>query len=114
MKNYLSRLLQKIGPLRILLFLLTLVLVAFAPEPGVQSAREGPAVITTLIFPTIVPMVFMGLLLDALMSRVKQVDLEGEEKKRYRMLTCLNLGFALLLLLTWLPFLLALGRLGAD
>ncbi len=114
MNNYLIRLLQALGPLRIMLFTLTLVLIVLAPEAGVQSARSGFAVITTLIFPTLVPMVFMGLLLDALMSRVKQVDLEGEEKKRYRMLTYLNLGFALVLLITWLPFLLSLGRLGAE
>ena len=107
-------LLKKLGPLRILLFALALVLIVFAPEAGTQRAREGIAVITSLIFPTIAPMVFMGLLLDALMSWVKQIDLSGEEKKRFRMLSYLNLLFALVLLMRWLPFLLSLGRLGST
>lgn len=112
MKIKMYDLLKNIGPLRILLFTLALVLIVFAAEPGTQRAREGVAVITSLIFPTVTPMVFMGLLLDALMSWVKQVDLTGEEKKRFRMLSYLNLVFALVLLLRWLPFLLSLGRLG--
>ena len=105
-------LLKILGPLRILLFALTLVLIVFAPEAGIERAREGMAVITNLIFPTIVPMVFMGLLLDALMCWVKQIDLLGEEKKRFKMLMYLNLIFALVLLIRWIPFFLSLGRLG--
>lgn len=105
-------LLKKIGPLRILLFTLALVLIVFAPEAGAPRAREGIAVITNLIFPTVAPMVFMGLLLDALMSWVKQIDLSGEDKKRFRILSYINLLFALALLIRWLPFLLSLGRLG--
>jgi hypothetical protein len=107
-------LLKKIGPLRILLFGLALILIVFAPEAGTQRAREGLAIITSLIFPTVAPMVFMGLLLDALMSWVKQVDLSGDEKKRFRMLSYLNLLFAVVLLVRWLPFLLSLGRLGNE
>ena len=114
MKIDANDLLKKIGPLRILLFGLTLILIVFAPEAGTQRAREGLAVITSLIFPTITPMVFMGLLLDALMSWVKQVDLSGDEKKRFRMLSYLNLLFAVVLLVRWLPFLLSLGRLGNE
>ena len=105
-------LLKKIGPLRILLFALALVLIVFAPEAGARRAREGLALITNLIFPTIAPMAFMGLLLDALMSWVKQIDLSGEDKQHFRMLLYLNLLFALVLLIRWLPFLLSLGRLG--
>jgi hypothetical protein len=112
MKTEIYDLLSKLGPLRILLFALALVLIFFAAEAGTQGAREGIAVITSLILPTIAPMVFMGLLLDALMSWVKQVDLSGTEKRRFRLLSYLNLLFALVLLLRWLPFMLSLGRLG--
>ncbi len=104
--------LKKLEPLRILLFLLAMMLTLSVPKSGTPAVYEGFAIISTLIIPAIVPMAFMGLLLDALMSRVRQVDLAGEEKKRYRLIMFLNLGLALLLLVTWLPFFLSLGRLG--
>ena len=106
--------LKKLEPLRIILFLLAVMLTLSAPKSGAPAVYEGFAIISTVILPAIVPMAFMGLLLDALMSRVRQVDLAGEEKKRYRVIMFLNLGLAVLLLVTWLPFFLSLGRLGNN
>lgn len=110
MKNNTLKFLKKLEPLRIMLVILALILIIFAQKSETQAVYEGLAIIPTLIFPALVPMLFMGLLLDALMSRVRQVDLTGEERKRYRFIMFLNLGLALLLLLTWLPFFLSLGR----
>lgn len=112
MKDRILSFLKKLEPLRIILFILAMVLILSAPRSGTAATYEGFAIISTLIIPAIVPMAFMGLLLDALMSRVRQIDLAGEEKKRYRLIMFLNLGLALLLLITWLPFFLSLGRLG--
>jgi hypothetical protein len=112
MKNTSLTFLKTLQPLRIMLALITLVLILFVPKSGTQAVYEGIAIISTIILPSLVPMVFMGLLLDATMSRVMQVDLAGEEKQRYRFIMYLNLGLALLLLLRWLPFFLSLGRFG--
>lgn len=112
MKTKLLSFLKKLEPLRIILFVLTMMLILSAPRSDTPATYEGFAIISTLIIPAIVPMAFMGLLLDALMSRVRQVDLTGEKKKRYQLIMFLNLSLALLLLITWLPFFLSLGKLG--
>jgi hypothetical protein len=52
----------------------------------------------------------MGLLLDALMSRVKQIDADPEGKNRYKLIIIVNLALALTIFITWLPFIAALKR----
>ena len=61
------------------------------------------------IFNACVPMVFMGLLLDALMSRVWMVDTEGLERKRFKTIMIIDLFVAMLLIVAWLPYFLAIG-----
>ena len=108
MSNIVIEFLKRLGPLRISLALIAIVSIVLTPEPGTQTTLTGMGVVTTLLMPAIAPMVFMGLLLDALMSRVRQVDAVGDEKKRYKQIMIFNLIMAIVLLISWLPFIIAL------
>lgn len=104
------RFLGYVGPLRVLLYLLSLVLALAAGAAGGETAYQGWAVIPTLVVPALVPIVFFVLLLDVMMSAVFMVDKQGAERRRYRHLLGLDLAVWLVLTAAWLPFFLALGR----
>ena len=101
---------KKLGPLRIALAGCAIIAIFFAPQPGMQLVLYGTGVFTTLLIPVLAPLIFMGLLLDALMSRVRHIDADIEEKKRYKLIIIVNLVLALTILITWLPFIFALRR----
>lgn len=98
--------LLELGPLRLVLGVLALVLAVFAPAPGIETQLQGWGLITTSVLPALGPIVFFVLLLDMLMSRVLQVDTDAAGKRRYRTAILFDGGMALILLLSWLPFLL--------
>jgi hypothetical protein len=108
--NILIEFIQKLGPLRIALAVCAIIAIFFAPQPGAQLMLFGTGVITTLLIPVLAPLIFMGLLLDALMSRVKQIDADPEGKNRYKLIIIVNLALALTIFITWLPFIAALKR----
>lgn len=99
-----TTLLRQIGPLRILLFGITLAIIALAPDGGVTEAHEGWALVPTVLIPALTPMVLMGLLLDAIMSRVWMVSASAEERPRYRRLLWANLAFGTALVIAFIPF----------
>lgn len=98
-----------LGALRLMLGALGLLVIVFAPEPGVEAQRSGLALITTGVLPAMGPMVFMVLLLDAIMSRVLMIDKEGAVLRHYRRALWFDLGLAAAIVLAWLPFLLTLA-----
>jgi hypothetical protein len=98
-----------LGALRLMLGALGLLVIVFAPEPGVETQRSGLGLITTGVLPAMGPMVFMVLLLDAIMSRVLMIDKEGAVLRRYRRALWFNLGLAAAIILAWLPFILTLA-----
>src|SRR5205085_7750756 len=65
---------QALGPLRLALLAFALVVLALMPAPGVKAAFAGWAMIPTVVLPVLAPLVFLGLLLDALMSSVFLID----------------------------------------
>lgn len=97
-------LLGHLKPLRMMLALLAILVVLFAPTPGTRVVYEGWAMIQTLLLPTLAPLIFMVLLLDALMGRVWLVDAQGTEKAKFKTIIRVNLFLALLILLVWIPF----------
>jgi len=103
-----TKYLKTFGALRVLLITAALVLAMLAPKPGTEAARNGWEVIPTLIAPAMVPLVFMGLLFDFMMCRVRMSDEQVRAKFRY--ISYVELATALVLLLIWLPFFLAIGR----
>ena len=97
----------QLGVLRLALGLLAIIFVAFAPEipeVGTQAVKAGVGVIRGTIMPAIVPLIFMGLMFDALMSRVLMVDSKGAPYSRFKVIIIVNLLLAIFLILAWLPF----------
>lgn len=100
-----ARLLE-LGAVRWALFLLTLFLIVFAPVAGAKAGASGWSVFSTIVMPTLVPLFFMLLLLDALMSTV---FLKGTHlpalRPRYRLSIAFNLVLVVALVIAWYPFL---------
>ncbi|OGI52012.1 MAG: hypothetical protein A3E57_07840 [Candidatus Muproteobacteria bacterium RIFCSPHIGHO2_12_FULL_60_33] len=99
----LRQLLKWLGPLRLMLALGVLVLLVLRPAPGTPPVYAGWDMISTLIFPVLVPLLFMVLLLDAIMSAVQLASYPGE-RRRYRTVIGVSLGMALLVALWWWPY----------
>ena len=64
----------------------------------------------TLIVPTLAPLVFMVLMLDALMARVHMTSVHGEALARYRRIVTVDLLLGLIVVGYWTPYFIALGR----
>lgn len=102
------RFLADLGALRIILGLLAVLVIVFAPDPAVPTERAGWGLVTTGVMPALGPMIFMVVLLDAIMSRVLMVDKEGEALLRYKRALAFDLALAAAILISWLPFLIYL------
>lgn len=89
--------------MRLMLALGVLVLLVLRPAPGTPPVNAGWDMIPTLVFPALVPLFFMVLLLDAIMSAVQLASNPGE-RRRYRTVIGIDLGIALLLVLWWWPY----------
>ena len=100
---------KQLGMLRMMLVILSLGLIITNPGQEVPEDYTGWNAIPAIVMPACVPMVFMGLLLDALMSRVWMVDTEGLERKRFKTIMIIDLLLAVLLFIAWLPYFLAIG-----
>ena len=103
-------LIKQLKPMRVLLVVWALLTILFRPEPGSEVVYEGAQMITTLLVPVIAPILFMLLLLDSLMSTIWVTQTEGDEKKRYRNNIIINLTVVGLLLYSWVPYIVALGK----
>lgn len=97
------QLMKWLGPLRLMLVFGVLALLVLRPAPGTAPEHAGWGMIQTLVFPALVPLFFMVLLLDAIMSAVQLASHPGE-RRRYQLAIGASLGMALLLLLWWWPY----------
>lgn len=96
--------LTHLGTLRVMLVLAALALLFSAPSPGTRPVYHGWGMIATLIVPTLVPIVFMVLLLDIMMSTVFMVDKRGAERLRLKHIVFLQLLLAATLMVVWYPY----------
>lgn len=94
----------ELGPLRLGLLLLALLVVVLAPEPGAPAILDGGKLLSTLIAPALAPILFMVLMLDALMGRVLLGSARGAERARYRRIVATNLVAGIFLFLWWTPY----------
>jgi hypothetical protein len=96
--------LTHLGALRIMLALAALALLFSVPDTGTRPVYHGWEMITTLIEPTLVPLVFMILLLDVMMCMVFMVDKRGAERLRLKHIIFIQLLLAATLILVWYPY----------
>lgn len=107
--NTLKEFLRSLGPLRVMLALGAILMLLLRPAPHTAAVFSGWALVPTFLAPVLTPMIFMGLLLDALMGVVLFVGQEGD-RRHYRTVIAVNLVLALLLVVWWWPYYAALGR----
>ena len=100
-----SRLLR-LGLLRIKLYALALIVIIFSPLPGTAADYQWPGIVVTVVMPALAPLVFMVVLFDAVMSKVVASDASSQRGQR---IFLTGLILASIVLLRWLPYLLALG-----
>lgn len=105
-----ARLLGDLGLLRVFLAGLALLVLVLAPRPGTPAVLEGWRMFPTLIVPTLAPLVFLVLMLDALMARVHMTSVRGEALARYRRVVTVDLVLGLVVIGYWTPYFIALAR----
>lgn len=95
---------SRLGMLRVMLLFVTLLLLFTPPGPGTRPVFHGWEMVPTLLVPTLVPMVFMLLLLDVLMCTVFMLDKRGAERVHLKRIALLNLLMAATLMFAWYPY----------
>lgn len=104
----LSRYLVELGPLRVALVVVGVALVVLMPPAGTPAVLSGWAMVPTVLVPSLVPIVFVLLIFDAVMSRVVNTGTEPADYARLRHILWTDLLLALALAFFGVPFLLAL------
>ncbi len=107
--NTLKEFLRSLGTLRVTLALGAIAMLLLRPVPRTAAVFSGWALVPTFLAPVLTPMIFMGLLLDALMGVVLLVGQEGD-RRRYRTVIIADLVLAGLLAVWWWPYYSTLGR----
>lgn len=101
--------LKELGVLRLTLLATVAILIILVPAPGTEAARSGWEMIPTLVVPAMTPIVFMLLLFDFMMCRIRMSDNDENIRRKFRIIGYIELAAAVLLLIVWLPFFLAIG-----
>jgi len=101
-------LLKDLGILRLILILTAIILALFSTEPGTAAARSGWEMLPSLVLPALTPLVFMVLLFEIMMCRIRMSD--EAVRTKFANISYIEIAVALFLLLMWLPFFLAIGR----
>lgn len=94
----------RLGPLRLVLLMSVVILILAAPFAGDTSITHGWRMLTTMIFPVLVPMYFFVLPLDMTMCGIMMQDKPGPDRIRYKYIIRLELVLLGVLLLAWMPF----------
>lgn len=100
--------LKRIGLLRIGLIAIAIMLFFIRPEPGTTAARSGLEMIPTLVAPAMAPLVFMVLLFDIMMCRIRMS--ENSERRKFLEISYIEIFITCVLAILWLPFFLAIGK----
>jgi len=101
---------RRVGLLRTSLLAGAVLTVLLAPSPGAQFGDGGWGFFVSFILPAMAPLFLSGLLLDSLMSLIYMSGQGQQERARLRFIIRSNLAVSLLLLVVWVPFILAVLR----
>ena len=94
--------LRRIGTLRALLVVLLVALIAMAPFAGARVEDSAWSVLSALIAPALVPIVFLVVLFDLVMGRVV---MSGEDRlERYGAVLWTYVVLLVALTIAWAPF----------
>jgi len=109
-----SNYLRRIGFLRAVLVLVTVLLVFVSPFAGGHIQTSGWPLITTLVAPVFFVIIAFVLCLDMLMTRVFMSGSADTERRRLSMIIRSEALLLLVLLVSWTPFVISLLRLRAN
>ncbi|VAW91238.1 hypothetical protein MNBD_GAMMA22-2675 [hydrothermal vent metagenome] len=96
--------LKEMGFLRIVLLLTTVFFNSVVPVAGTHESYEGVDAFFNTVIPSLTPLVFMVLLLDALMSRVMIDGKNDSGKIVSRRNSYISLALAFSLIIFWASF----------
>ena len=102
-------LIKSLGFLRLGLLAMAVLNILLRPTPGAAPHYSGWELITTLVAPAAAPILLMVILFDTLMSKIRASDSQGEERRRFTHIMLAELAVAIILLIAWLPYFIALG-----
>lgn len=103
-RNLVTTFLAHLGVLRVLLVGAGVIAIVFATAPGTPPVYAGWALLPTLLIPVLVPLVFLMLVFDSIMSAVFMIDKRGQARTRYQTVILVNLVVAVLILVRWLAY----------
>lgn len=98
-----AQIVRRMGALRSLLVLLTVLLIVAMPFADVSQAPSGWGVLRSAVLPAAGPIVFMVLMLDLLMCQVFKADAGEARRADLRFISKIYWVLAAVLLLVWLP-----------
>ncbi len=101
-------LIKDLGALRLVLIAAALLVAFMSPQPGTGVDLEGWGIIPTAVIPASTPLIFMVLMFDFMMCRIRMSD--EDVRKKFSNIGYIELATALFLLIMWLPFFLTIGR----
>ena len=104
-----SRWFAELGPLRLMLALLVLLVVLLAPASFGEMRLDWPMVMPTVVAPAVAPILFFVLMLDMLMTRVLMSSADAPGRARLRRAFWFDLGVTVLLVAAWGPFFMRLA-----
>ncbi|SEP09693.1 hypothetical protein [Aquisalimonas asiatica] len=100
---------RQLGVLRAALIVGSVIVMVMAPAGDAQTVYEGMGFVETVVMPTLAPLFLVGLLLDALMSRVWMSDNTPDEVARLRLIIRSELLVSLVLVIAYAPFFMSLA-----
>jgi hypothetical protein len=100
--------LKELGALRILLIATALLVAFLSPEPGTSVDLEGWGIVSTTVIPASTPLLFMVLLFDFMMCRIRMSD--EKVRNKFKSIGYLELATAVFLFMMWLPFFAKIGQ----
>ncbi len=106
--------LRRVGFLRAVMMLGTVLLVFLSPFAGGHVQASGWPLVTTLVAPVCFVIFAFVLCLDMLMTRVFMSGSSDAERQRFTMIFRSEALLLLILIISWAPFVLALLRMRSS